>query len=65
MPRYRSGRVSGVVYDRWKTITKVCTLWKGSLESDGVGMASGRSAAEIVSFFVDILFVMYIILFCN
>ncbi|KAM2342308.1 hypothetical protein ACFX1X_014719 [Malus domestica] len=60
-----SGRDGGGVYDRWKTINKACTLWQESLKRAVVGMASGRSATEIVSFVLDILFVMYIILFCN
>ncbi|XP_070676340.1 uncharacterized protein [Malus domestica] len=42
-----SGRDGGGVYDRWKTINKACTLWKGSLERAMVGMPSGRSAIEI------------------
>ncbi|XP_070667701.1 glutathione S-transferase T2-like [Malus domestica] len=40
------GRDGGGVYDRWKTINKACTLWKGSLEGAMVGMPSGRSAIE-------------------
>ena len=59
------GLDGGGVYDWWKTINKACTLWKGSLERVVVGKASGRSTTEIVSFVLDILFVMYIILFCN
>ena len=59
------GKLVASVYNRWKTINKACTLWKGSLERAVVDMASGRSAIEVVSFFVDILFFMYIILFCN
>ena len=55
----------GDVYDWWNIINKACTLWKGSLERVMVDMPSGRGALEIVSFFVDILFVMYIIVFCN
>ena len=30
-----------------------------------VDMASGRSATEVVSFVLNFIFVMYIILFCN
>ncbi|KAM1943395.1 hypothetical protein ACFX15_011736 [Malus domestica] len=41
------GRDGGGVYDRWKTINKACTLWKGSLERAMVGMPSGRSVIEI------------------
>ncbi|XP_048427927.1 uncharacterized protein LOC125471505 [Pyrus x bretschneideri] len=41
------GRDGGGVYDRWKTINKACTLWKGSLERAVVGMASKRRATEI------------------
>ena len=60
-----SRREVGGVYDRWKIINKACTLWKGSLERAMVDMPSGRGASEIVSLFVDILVVMYIIVFCN
>ncbi|KAM2970110.1 hypothetical protein FF2_017117 [Malus domestica] len=38
-------REGGGLYDRWKTINKACTLWKGSLEKAVVEMASGMSAA--------------------
>ena len=58
-------REAGDNYDRWKIINKACTLWKGSLERVMVDMPSGRGGLEIVILFVDILFVMYIIVFCN
>ncbi|XP_070660454.1 uncharacterized protein [Malus domestica] len=38
-------RDDGGVYDRWKTINKACTLWKGSLERAVVGM--GDKVMEI------------------
>ncbi|XP_070669158.1 uncharacterized protein [Malus domestica] len=50
-----SGRDCGGVYDRWKTINKACTLWKGSLERAMVGMPSGRSAIEILQHAWDVL----------